>query len=78
MRAGGGARRSPLAALRLPLTARSLPDAPPSPRQLLGKVTIAAGGVLPNIHSVLLPKKKGDDDDEPKKSKKQSGASQAY
>ena len=25
--------------------------------QLLGKVTIAAGGVLPNIHSVLLPKK---------------------
>ena len=36
--------------------ARSLP-----PQQelskLLGKVTIAAGGVLPNIHSVLLPKK---------------------
>ena len=25
--------------------------------KLLGKVTIAAGGVLPNIHSVLLPKK---------------------
>jgi len=23
----------------------------------LGTVTIAAGGVLPNIHSVLLPKK---------------------
>ena len=27
--------------------------------QLLGKVTIAAGGVLPNIHQVLLPKKSG-------------------
>ena len=25
--------------------------------KLLGNVTIAAGGVLPNIHSVLLPKK---------------------
>jgi hypothetical protein len=25
---------------------------------LLGGVTIAAGGVLPNIHQVLLPKKK--------------------
>ena len=26
--------------------------------KLLGKVTIAAGGVLPNVHSVLLPKTK--------------------
>jgi len=26
--------------------------------KLLGKVTIASGGVLPNIHAVLLPKKK--------------------
>ncbi len=25
--------------------------------RLLGKVTIASGGVIPNIHSVLLPKK---------------------
>jgi histone H2A len=25
--------------------------------QLLGAVTIAAGGVLPNVHGVLLPKK---------------------
>ena len=25
--------------------------------KLLGGVTIASGGVLPNIHSVLLPKK---------------------
>ena len=25
--------------------------------KLLGKVTIASGGVLPNIHSILLPKK---------------------
>lgn len=30
--------------------------------QLLGNVTIAAGGVLPNIHSVLLPKKTGKKD----------------
>jgi histone H2A len=27
--------------------------------KLLSGVTIAAGGVLPNIHSVLLPKKTG-------------------
>ena len=27
--------------------------------KLLGGVTIASGGVLPNIHSVLLPKKSG-------------------
>jgi histone H2A len=27
--------------------------------KLLGTVTIASGGVLPNIHSVLLPKSKG-------------------
>jgi histone H2A len=27
--------------------------------KLLGEVTIAAGGVLPNIHTVLLPKSKG-------------------
>jgi len=27
--------------------------------KLLGAVTIASGGVLPNIHSVLLPKTKG-------------------
>ena len=27
--------------------------------RLLGQVTIANGGVLPNIHSVLLPKKTG-------------------
>ena len=33
--------------------------------KLLGGVTIASGGVLPNIHAVLLPKKgsgKGDDE----------------
>ena len=39
--------------------------------KLLGGVTIASGGVLPNIHAVLLPKKKG------KKSHKAS-ASQEY
>ena len=27
--------------------------------KLMGGVTIASGGVLPNIHAVLLPKKKG-------------------
>ncbi|KAI9021785.1 histone H2A [Hyaloraphidium curvatum] len=27
--------------------------------KLLGNVTIAQGGVLPNIHSILLPKKSG-------------------
>ena len=27
--------------------------------KLLGNVTIASGGVLPNIHAVLLPKRKG-------------------
>eukprot|EP00924_Labyrinthula_sp_SR-Ha-C_P010660 maker-scaffold_49-snap-gene-0.5-mRNA-1 protein AED:0.43 eAED:0.43 QI:0/0/0/1/1/1/2/0/117 len=27
--------------------------------KLLGGVTIASGGVLPNIHAVLMPKKKG-------------------
>jgi histone H2A len=27
----------------------------------LGNVTIAQGGVLPNIHSVLLPQKEKDD-----------------
>ena len=27
--------------------------------RLLGNVTIASGGVLPNIHAVLMPKKSG-------------------
>jgi histone H2A len=27
--------------------------------KLLGSVTVASGGVLPNIHAVLLPKKSG-------------------
>ena len=38
--------------------------------KLLGGVTIAAGGVLPNIHAVLLPKRKG--------SKGRMSASQEY
>ena len=38
--------------------------------KLLGGVTIAAGGVLPNIHAVLLPKRKG--------SKGRFSASQEY
>ena len=32
--------------------------------KLLGTVTIAAGGVLPNIHSVLLPKKSAKKEEE--------------
>lgn len=38
--------------------------------KLLGNVTIASGGVLPNIHAVLLPKKSG--------ASKKSSASQDY
>jgi histone H2A len=38
--------------------------------RLLGGVTIAQGGVLPNIHAVLLPKKKADKADKPVKAKK--------
>ena len=34
--------------------------------KLLGQVTIAAGGVLPNIHSVLLPKKAAGEEEKPK------------
>jgi histone H2A len=34
--------------------------------KLLGKVTIASGGVLPNIHSVLLPVKTASTDASPK------------
>ena len=39
--------------------------------KLLGGVTIASGGVLPNIHAVLLPKGKG-------KKKSSGSASQEY
>uniref|UniRef100_A0A7S0DT92 Histone H2A n=1 Tax=Amorphochlora amoebiformis TaxID=1561963 RepID=A0A7S0DT92_9EUKA len=39
--------------------------------KLLGGVTIASGGVLPNIHAVLLPKKKATSS-APKKSSKTS------
>lgn len=38
--------------------------------KLLGGVTISQGGVLPNVHSVLLPKKK--EGEEPKESKPKS------
>ena len=41
--------------------------------KLLGGVTIASGGVMPNIHSVLLPKK-GDDSDDVKPKKKKSSS----
>jgi histone H2A len=39
--------------------------------KLLSGVTVAGGGVMPNIHSVLLPKKgaEGDGEDKPKKKK---------
>ena len=46
--------------------------------KLLGGVTIASGGVMPNIHSVLLPKKgEGAEEVEakPKKAKKSAAAS---
>jgi histone H2A len=33
--------------------------------KLLGGVTIASGGVLPNIHAVLLPKKKAGEEAKP-------------
>jgi hypothetical protein len=33
--------------------------------KLLGGVTIASGGVLPNIHAVLLPKKKAGEENKP-------------
>ncbi|GLJ46085.1 hypothetical protein SUGI_0970800 [Cryptomeria japonica] len=38
--------------------------------KLLGGVTIAHGGVLPNIHQVLLPKKSSASEKEPKSPKK--------
>jgi len=41
--------------------------------KMLSGVTIASGGVLPNIHAVLLPKNKGD-----KKGKKKLSGSQEY
>ena len=40
--------------------------------KLLGGVTIAAGGVLPNIHAVLLPKKKASSKSSGKKPSKKS------
>ena len=40
--------------------------------KLLGDVTIAAGGVLPNIHAVLLPKKKASAAPAKKSTKKKS------
>ena len=49
--------------------------------KLLGGVTISQGGVLPNIHSVLLPKKSGSSDAAPKKAsskKSKAAASQDY
>jgi histone H2A len=49
--------------------------------KLLGGVTISQGGVLPNIHSVLLPKKSTASDAAPKKvaaKKGKASASQDY
>lgn len=47
--------------------------------KLLGKVTIASGGVIPNIHSVLLPKKKEGKEGEkkPKAAKKPKKAAKS-
>ena len=52
-----------------PPRAPTLTPVNPFPPQLLGGVTIAAGGVLPNIHAVLLPKKSEKADAEPKEPK---------
>jgi histone H2A len=43
--------------------------------KLLGGVTIASGGVMPNIHSVLLPKKGSEGEETEKKPKKAKKAS---
>ena len=47
--------------------------------KLLGGVTIASGGVLPNIHAVLLPKKKAGEEQAPAKvaTKKPAGKAPA-
>ena len=45
--------------------------------KLLGGVTIAQGGVLPNIHSVLVPKKKEAKEGAKKSSKKASKKSKS-
>jgi histone H2A len=47
--------------------------------KLLGGVTIASGGVMPNIHSVLLPKKgaEGAEEEKPKKKKAASSGKKA-
>jgi histone H2A len=45
--------------------------------KLLGGVTIAAGGVLPNIHAVLLPKKKAAKEGEAPKAPKAKTAPKA-
>ena len=42
--------------------------------KLLGGVTIASGGVLPNIHNVLLPKKKPEKEGAAPKAKKPKAA----
>ena len=40
--------------------------------KLLGGVTISQGGVLPNVHSVLLPKKSQKESEEPKAPKEKA------
>ena len=46
---------------------------------LLGNVTIASGGVMPNIHTELLPEKKeGEEEEEDKEDKEDVEPSQAY
>ncbi|EQC36547.1 histone H2A [Saprolegnia diclina VS20] len=46
--------------------------------KLLGDVTIASGGVLPNIHNILLPKKTAPTTTPVKEKKTKSSASQDY
>uniref|UniRef100_UPI0035900FD9 histone H2A.J-like n=1 Tax=Myxine glutinosa TaxID=7769 RepID=UPI0035900FD9 len=46
--------------------------------RLLGRVTIAQGGVLPNIQAVLLPKKSGNASVGPRTTGKKGSPSQEY
>ena len=64
--AGNAARdnkKSRIIPRHIQLAVRNDEEQPQELNKLLGNVTIAAGGVLPNIHANLIPKKsKGDDE----------------
>ncbi|KAF1794867.1 Histone H2A conserved site [Phytophthora cactorum] len=52
-RVGGGAPKTRIIPRHIQMAVRNDEEL----NKLLGDVTIASGGVMPNIHSVLLPKK---------------------